>query len=142
MGDGKKMPVKTKSKRDDNLYERRFKLALWLSQRKTATYNEIAEEFHISQSSVKTDLDALESTFRVPLERRRGKKGISISDDKWSFSKPHLLSKEQEYLLSLKMYIPEELHMQLDEIIRKYGNPAMIKQKEEERSDEQTKQKQ
>lgn len=121
----KKNPPKKKTGRRDMVtYHRRFHMLLFILKRRITSYKELQDEFGITAGMVRLDLDFLETIYGIPLIRERGKPLQLVGE--WSFVWPHFTALENHRLLLIRMYLPEEKQHWIDEMIREYGNPALL----------------
>lgn len=119
------VPKKTKRNRDESLFERRLRMMGYLSEVREVHYATLMEEFKIPSSSVVTDLNSLERDFGVPLVRKRGK-SVKVEEG-WYASRPHFKTFENLILLEIWKLVPEKYQIEIEKLIRSYGNPALLR---------------
>ncbi|MGN8738926.1 DeoR family transcriptional regulator [Bilifractor sp. HCP3S3_D3] len=104
--------------------ERKLAMRDYLSQVRHTTLAELMDEFHVSKSTVRRDLDYLETELNVPLLRNQGNNGgISVMDG-WSAQRIYLSPAQEQLLQKLLPTLADDDKATMETILQKFCNPC------------------
>ena len=81
--------------------ERRLAIRNYLSQARSTTIEYLMSEFGASKSTIRRDLDYLETELSVPIERIPGNRGGIRVFERWYAGMTYLSDKQEDFLRSL-----------------------------------------
>lgn len=103
--------------------ERRLAIRNYLSQARYTTIEYLMSEFGASKSTIRRDLDYLETELSVPIERVPGNQGgIRVFED-WYASMNYLSDAQEQFLQSLLPNLTEEQQEQMKDILFCFSKP-------------------
>ena len=104
-----------------NTTERRQEILYFISDRRRTTYQQIADEFHISYNTARNDVEILVCSHPIVIENWRGG-GIRAMDG-WYASRRYLTVKQEALLRELALGLQPDDQQTVESILAAFAIP-------------------
>lgn len=110
-----------------NTTERRQEILYFISDRRRTTYQQIADEFHISYNTARNDVEILMCSY--PVEPVKGKGGGIRAMDGWYASRRYLTDKQEALLRELLTGLQPDKQQTMESILAAFAIPKVKEDK-------------